>query len=141
MARSKLAVQHFVACAKMEPTAIGLNDPYILFGVSYAYGVVADREWPAKLDELWLFVRFFNGIRTRSFEVDVVWLDGPNGTVDVCTIPDFEVHFAIDVPVASRAFHVARVRYPGPGRYMFCLRRSGRRRVLAREYIEIRRQP
>jgi len=141
MARPSLSVQHFVACASIQPTSEGTNYPYNLIGISYVYGIPARTEWPAKLSDLWLFVRFFYGTKSRSFDVDVVWLDGPDGEAEVCTIPDYEVNFGTNQSVASRAFHVANVRFPGLGRYTFCLRPTGKRQVLAREFIEIQRQP
>jgi hypothetical protein len=106
MART-LSVQHFVACAEIQPAAAGANYPYNLIGISYTYGIPARTEWPAKLSDLWLFVRFFYGTKRRSFDVDVLWLDSPDGEAEICTIPDYEVNFGVNQLVASRAFHVA----------------------------------
>ena len=60
------------------------------------------------------------------------------GCVEVCSFDPLTVPFPAD-PVHSRALRVSAVRYPGPGRYRFQLRRSGRKLVLAEEYINVRR--
>jgi hypothetical protein len=140
VARPKLAVQHFVACALIKPMRLGREFAYQLSGVSYVFDVPSDREWPVRLDYLCLFVRFFNGIGTQNFDVDLVWLDSPDGTEEVFFFPEFEVHFGTSRGVASRNFPVAAARFPGPGCYEFRLRASGKVHILAREEIEIRRQ-
>jgi hypothetical protein len=140
MAR-RFAVQHFVACASVAVVQAGVNNPYTLRDVVYAYLVPADQEWPVRLADLWLFSRFFHGIGTREFAVQVVWLDGPSGAEEVCEFRGIMVQFPAGEPVHSRAWRVAAVRYPGPGRYAFRLRDGRTGRVLSREYIELRKQP
>lgn len=139
MARARLAVQHFVACATIEPIRVAQEFAYRLSGVSYSYRIGSNREWPARLDSLWLFVRFFGGARTQYFDIDLAWLDGPAGEAEVCSFPDFRVQFGNGPAVASRAFPVSAARFPGPGRYEFQLRLAGSPRILARERILIRR--
>jgi hypothetical protein len=138
MAKRKFRVQHFVACPSIVVARVAPDNPYTLREVSYHFDVPGEHEWPVRLYELWLYVRFFNGRGTRYFAVDVAWLDAPTGVQEVCSFDPLTVPFPTE-PVHSRALRVSAVRYPGPGRYRFRLRRSGTRRVLAEEYIHLRR--
>lgn len=137
MARPKFHVQHFLACPDVVATRAVPDSPYTLRDVSYHFDVPASQEWPVRLDELWLYVRFFNGRGTGYFAVDVAWVDSPDGVEEVCSFDPIAVVFPTD-PVHNRAWRVSTVWYPGPGRYRFRLRRSGRRGVLAAEHINIR---
>jgi hypothetical protein len=138
MAKLKFHVQHFIACPDIVVVRAAPDNPYTLRDVSYNYDVPADQEWPIRFDEFWLYVRFFNGRGTRHFAVDVAWLDSPSGLEEICSFEPLTVPFPGD-PVHSRALRVGAVRYPGPGRYRFRLRRHGRKQVLAEEYINLRR--
>jgi hypothetical protein len=140
MAR-RFTAQHFVACPTIEVDRAGVNNPYTLRDVAYICVVTADQEWPVRLTDLWLYVRFFNGTGSREFAVLVVWLDGPSGREEVCEFQGIVVRFPAGEPVHSRAWRVATVRYPGPGRYVFRLRDGRTRRILSREYIELRKLP
>jgi hypothetical protein len=136
---TKFGVQHFIACPTILVVRAAPDNPYTLRDVSYHFDIPADQEWPVRLDDLWLYVRFFNGRGVRNYAIDVTWLDAPNQQRTVCTFDPIAVRFPRADSVHSRAWRVAAVRYPGPGRYRFRLRRSGRRRVLAEEFIDIRR--
>lgn len=138
MARPKFHVQHFVACPAAVVVQAAPDNPYTLEDVRYHFDVPNDQEWPVRLDDLWLYVRFFNGRGTKFFAIDVTWLDPPVGEVDVCTFDPVAIAFPAE-PVHSRVVRVGAVRYPGPGRYRFRIRRSGWRRALADEYINLRR--
>lgn len=137
MAKAKFRVQHFVACPDVVVVRVAPDNPYTLRDVSYHFDVPADQEWPIRFEEFWLYVRFFNGRGSRYFAVDVAWLDSPSGVHELCTFDLLAVPFPAD-PVHSRALRIEAVRYPGPGRYRFRLRRSGRNEVLAEEYIHLR---
>jgi hypothetical protein len=139
MAKARFHVQHFIACPTVLVVRAAPDNPYTLRDVSYYFDVPADQEWPVLLDDLWLYVRFFNGSGVRDFAVDVSWLDGLTGPVEICTFDPIIVRFPPADHVHSRAWRVAAVRYPGPGRYRFGLRRSGRQRMLAEEFIAVRR--
>lgn len=138
MSKSAFRIQHFVACPDIVVVRVAPDNPYTLRDVSYNFDVSGEQEWPIRFDELWLYVRFFNGRGTRYFAVDVAWLDSPSGERELCSFDPLTVPFPAD-PVHSRALRVSAVRYPGPGRYRFRLRRSGRKKVLAEEYINLRR--
>lgn len=138
MVRPKFSVQHFLACSDVVVVRVAPDNPYTLRDVSYNIDVPPEQEWPIRLNELWLYVRFFNGRGTRYFAVDVAWLDSPSGVQEICSFDPMTVPFPSD-PVHSRALRVSSVRYPGPGRYRFRLRRSGKARLLAEEYINLRR--
>jgi hypothetical protein len=138
MAKLRVHIQHFIACPDIVVVRAAPDNPYTLRDVSYHYDIPPDREWPIRLEELWLYVRFYNGRGARDFAVDVAWLDSPSGIQEVCCFDPVTVRFPAD-PVHSRAWRVSAVRYPGPGRYRFQLRRSGSTQVLAEEYINLRR--
>ena len=138
MANRTFRVQHLVACPDVVVTHVAPDNPYTLRDVSYNFDIPPEREWPIRLDGLWLYVRFFNGRGTRYFAVDVAWLDSPSGLQEICSFDPLTVPFPAD-PVHSRVLWVGAVRYPGPGRYRFRLRRSGRKRVLAEEFINLQR--
>jgi len=110
-----------------------------MLGVVYTFEVPGHREWPVRLDDLYLFVRVINGRGTHIFEVDTLWLDGPEGEEEIGTYTDFQVQFADKEAIESRGFRVPGVRYPGPGHYQFRLREAGSKVILARENIRIRR--
>ena len=128
----------FVACPDVVVARVAPDNPYTLRDVSYNFDVPPEQEWPIRLRELWLYVRFLNGRGTWCFAVDVAWLDSPSGRQEICSFDPLAVPFPAD-PVHSRALPVSAVRYPGPGRYRFRLRRSGTTRVLAEECINLRR--
>jgi hypothetical protein len=138
---ARLRVQHFLACPSVTVARAAAGNPYTLRDVGYHFDVPAGREWPVRLDDLWLYVRFFDGRGTRDFAVGVWWLDAPGRPLLVCEFDPLVVRFPPGDSVHSRVWRVAAVRYPGPGRYEFRLRRSGRRRALAREFINIRSSP
>lgn len=141
MARSRLRVQHLMACPSVAVARAAPGNPYTLRDVGYYFDVPADQEWPVRLDDLWLYVRFFDGRGTRDFAIEVWWHDAPGGSVLVCDFDPLVVRFPPGDAVHSRVWRVAAVRYPGPGRYEFRLRRSGGQRTLAEEFIHIRRLP
>jgi len=138
MAKLKFRVRHFIACPDIVVVRAAPDNPYTLRDVNYNFDIPADQEWPIRFDEFWLYVRFYNGRGKRYFAVDVAWLDSPLGIEEICSFDPMTVPFPVD-PVHSRALRVSAVRYPGPGRYRFRLRRSGKKRVLAEEYINLRR--
>ena len=138
MAKPKFHVRHFVACPDVVVIRAAPDNPYTLRDVSFNFDIPSEQEWPIRLDELWLYVRFSNGRGTRYFAFDVTWLDSLAGRQEICSFDPLTVPFPAE-PVHSRALRVSAVRYPGSGRYRFRLRRSGMKRVLAEEYINLRR--
>jgi hypothetical protein len=140
MAGPKLSVKHFIACRRIVTERAALDNPYTLVDVSYGYEVPADREWPVRFDELWLFVRFYNGSSTHRFTVSVWWHDGPGDEVRDVAHFDVTVRFPVGVRVLSRGWNVSAVWYPGPGRYQFRLTDDRTGRMVADEWITVRRQ-
>lgn len=140
MARRKLVVSHFLACPTVVVDRAGVDNPYTLVDVRYDYWVPADREWPARLDDLWLYTRFYNGRGVGEFELRVDWLDDPNANrpPSICLFPPLVVQFPSGTTVLSRAWRVSVIEFPGEGRYRFTLH-SRRGQRLATDYIRIRR--
>jgi hypothetical protein len=127
-----------MACPSVEIERAELDNPYTLREVRYNFAVPADQEWPVRLSDLWLYVRFFNGIGTREFTIQVDWFDRKE---EVCEFLDIRVVFPHQLSVHSRVWRLNNVRYPGPGRYRFRLRGGTSRKVLATEYINLEKNP
>jgi hypothetical protein len=141
VSRSRLAVQYLIACLGVEVDRAAPENPYTLRGVSYVYEIPGDAEFPVRLDDFWLFARFYNGSGVREVVLEVTWLDGPDGEQEVCDFPPLMVRFRTGQSVVSRAWRVSAVRFPGNGRYVFRLRPARGNRILFQEYIELRRLP
>jgi hypothetical protein len=151
MARPKFAVQHFMAClnAAWEGSP-GPDTAHTLEGVTYAYGVPPDTEFPIRLEELWFYARLFllNGVGgTRHFTVDTIWSDAPGGDRVVRSDTVTPVTFRPNHPVVNRPWVIRPVEFPGLGRYefqLFCELRhwsGSRKQRVAREFIRIERRP
>lgn len=139
MAKPRFAVQHFVACPGVEVQSVAIENPHTLRDVNYTFEVPAEREWPVRLDDFWVYARFFNGIGRREFSVQVHWLDARLKPVEVCEFLGINVVFPVGYSVISRAWRFDSIRFPGPGRYLLRLRDGVSRRVLAREFIQLRK--
>lgn len=137
MEPDEFAVKYLVICSRVEHSA-GLGSPYSLREVRYSLEVPPDREWPVRLDELWVFVRFYNGTESRRFTLAVVWLDSPGGEIDIAYF-DLAGYFREGQHVMDRGWNVSVVRYPG--RYVFRLTDDVTGDVLADDYVQIRRLP
>ena len=85
-------------------------------------------EWPVRLEELWLYARFYNGIGRRSLTIGVFWTDSPAGRDPAVAFYPAEMAFPEAVPVLDWSWNVSNVRYPGPRLYVFRLTndRTGR---------------
>ena len=141
MERPTFAVQHFLVCRRIEWEGLpGPNTARTLEGVIHHYEVAPDAEPWFEFDELWLYARLFrtNVIEgMRSFSVELLWLDAPGGELLVRTYASVSVRFTHIRPIVAVAWPLRPIRFPGLGRYKFCLRSGGR--IVAREHLEIRR--
>jgi hypothetical protein len=141
MAKPKVRVQHLVVCPSATVGRAGPLNPYTLHDVCYVYEIPADAEFPVLVPELWLYVRFFDGVGSQTFGVDVVWLDAPGGEAGTCSYALPVVPFGPTPVVLERAWRLNQVRLEGPGRCEFRLHRGLSRRVLGSDFIEVRRAP
>src|SRR5262245_32635752 len=142
MAKAKFRVQHFIACPRVTVSRAEHGNPYTLHDVRYTVDVPAEREFPVVEPELWLFVRFFfTGSGRQDFVIRLFWLDAPDRAEETgfYTLP--AVPFGGADLVVSRAWKLGFVRFPGLGRYVFRLSARPQSRVLAQEYVEVRRRP
>jgi hypothetical protein len=142
--KPRLAVQHWIACleARVIPP-VGVNNFYELLGVGHVHTFAADVEFPAVIPELNLFARFVNGAGVMQFEVEVIWLDAPEGERVIDTYPPHQVTFRPNEPLRDTVFRLANVPIDGAGRYavrLFRLKRRGRR-VLSDEYLSVVQLP
>ena len=151
MAKPKFYVQHFVAClnAAWEGTP-GPAAPRTLEGVSHRLGVPTLAEPDFEFEELWLYTRLYRtnlGEGLRGFSVSLVWHDDPAGERVVFTRQLSPVRLSNAYPVASVAWPLRPVAFPGLGLYEFRLLAIGQRwagpieRIVAREYLRIERVP
>src|SRR5438045_8034905 len=136
--KSRLAVQHWVACldARVIPP-VGVNNFYELIGVGHVHMFAADVEFPATISVLATFARFMNGTGVKQFEVEVIWLDAPEGNRLTERYPPFQVTFRPNEPLRDAVFRFWNVPIHGTGRYVVRLSRLGarRKRELANEYF------
>ena len=140
MDESEFAVKYLVACRRVEVTQPVSRSEYTLHDVAYAFDIPSDREWPARIDELWLFVRFYNGEGTKRFTLSVFWLAPPTGgEVDIAHY-DLVVRFPPDTIGLNWAWNVSRLQFPGQGRYVFRLSDDENGELLADEHVLIRRE-
>jgi hypothetical protein len=141
MARSRIQVLHFLVCPRITVTAAGPENPYTLHDVNYRLDVAPDREFPLVEPELWIYARLFNGRGRADFAVRMSWVDGPNGEEETAMYALPPLHFSAPAVVINRAWKLAYVRFPGPGRFAFGLSWGLRTRILARDTIELRQKP
>ena len=139
MARRVYTVQHFIACSEVSVALAGPDSPYTIRDALFIYNVPADREWPVRLDELWVFARFMNLDRPREFYVRVVWMDAIGGEDEVSAFPPWVVRPHPGKAAVDRGWRIDATPFPGPGRYRLELCTEPGDRVLANEYIQIRR--
>jgi hypothetical protein len=138
--RQRPIMQHWIACLE---SVFEFRDewllPYNLLGVSYSHTVAADIEFPCVVPRLDLFARFFHGRRSRLFEVEVYWTDGPTPQTPVNSFGPFTVFFRRDQTARSYVFRIQNISLPGPGRYQVWLRMIKPRRTgpLAIEFFEV----
>jgi hypothetical protein len=142
--RRQLRVQHWVAClrAEVEPP-VGVNNFYNLLRVGYAHPISADTEFPWALPRLDMFVRFVEGTGTAEFEVEIVWLDAPEGMRPITTFGMLHVTFRRGEPVRDTTFRFLNVPIEGEGRYLIRLWavKPQLPRPLGDEFITLVRQP
>lgn len=103
--KAKLAVRHWLACqsAQVEAPA-GVSNLYNLFGVGHTHAVAGDVEFPSVLPELSVFARFVNGTGVAQFEVEVLWLDAPEGTRVVDFFGPLQITFRPNEPLRDTCF-------------------------------------
>jgi hypothetical protein len=138
--KSRLAVQHWIACNEARVIApVGVNNFYELLGVGHVHTFAADVEFPAVIPELNLFARFVNGSGVVQFEVEVIWLDAPDGEQVVDVYPPHQITFRPNEPLRDSVFRLSNVPVEGTGRYAVRLHhlKARDRRVLANEYYSV----
>ena len=139
MAR-RLVAHHWMMTlsARVQPPAGPIN-PYDLFGVTYVHRVPVGTVTIDPIDRVDMFARFFNGRGTWEFEVEVVWVDGPDGRELVARYGPFSVYFRPGQTVRDFVFVLRNVPVPGEGRYRVLLRgvKPRRRRPISTEYFEV----
>lgn len=143
MSRAGLSVQHFVASlqARVVPPAAPDNF-YDLLGVGYKHVVPPDAEAPWKIDLLDLFARFVSGAGTAEFEIELTWLDAPEGRRRIDSFGPYTVAFRPNEEVRDTMFRIRRVPFHGPGRYRFRLWQIlPRRRSLGTEFVHVGQSP
>ncbi len=141
----RIAVQHWVAClgAQVEPP-VGVNNFYNLLGVGHVHTFAGDVEFPAALSELGMFARFVNGAGVARFEVQVIWLDAPEGVRVIDGIGPLQITFRPGEPLRDTVFRFRNIPIDGTGRYVLKLnqlRSRGRHRELANEYFSVVQLP
>jgi hypothetical protein len=134
---SDVVVKYLVACTRATKPFDRPDDPYTLHEVRFSFAVPAENEWPVRLTNLWLFVRFYSGSGTRTFTVAVVWVDPSDGEERELCFYDWTVTFREGDLVHERISNVSAVRFPGPGRYAFRMIDDRTGAQLAEEYIFI----
>ncbi|MBN9122408.1 MAG: hypothetical protein J0I06_25245 [Planctomycetes bacterium] len=141
---SRLTVQHWIACleARVVPP-VGVNNFYELLGVGYVHTFAGDVEFPAVVPELNMFARFVNGKGVAQLEIEVFWLDAPEGERLVNYYPPYQITFRQNEPLRDFVFRLANVPVCGTGRHSICLYRSKRRDrvVLSSEYFSVVQLP
>jgi hypothetical protein len=139
-----LAVQHWIACleARVIPP-VGVNNFYELLGVGHVHTFAGDVEFPGVIPKLNLFARFVNGSGVVQFEVEVIWLDAPEGERLVDRYPPLQVTFRPNEPLRDTVFRFINIPIDGTGRYAMRLSRlkSRGRRILANEYFSVVQRP
>jgi hypothetical protein len=116
---------------------------YELLGVGHVHTFAADVEFPAVIPELNMFARFVNGAGVKQFEVEVLWLDAPEGERLVNYYPPYQVTFRPNEPLRDYVFRLANIPVGGTGHHairLFWSRRRGRT-VLANEYFDVVQLP
>lgn len=143
MNRNRVTVQHFVACieARVVPP-VGPHNFYDLLGVGYKHMVPPDAEPPWEIDLLDHFVRFVSGVGKAEFEIELVWLDAPEGRRRIDFFGPYTVAFRPTDQIRDTMFRIRRVPLDGAGRYRFRLWQiQPRRRRLGTEFIHVSRSP
>ena len=141
---SRLFVQHWIACLDSQAVPpVGVNNFYNLLGVGHVHTFAGDVEFPAVIPELDMFARFVNGTGVRQFEVEVFWLDAPEGERLVNYYPPYQITFRSNEPLRDYAFRLANIPVGGAGLHSIRLYRSRRRgrKVLSNEYFYVVQLP
>ena len=115
---SRLSVQHWIAClgARVVPP-VGVNNFYNLFGVGHVHTFAGDVEFPAGIPGVNIFARFLNGTGVARLEVDVLWIDAPEGERLVNYYPPYQITFRPNEPLRDYVFRLANVPVGGTGRH------------------------
>lgn len=154
MSRPEVVVQHFLFCTGVSfADRARPNRAFTLEGIDYRFHPPRDTEFPLEFDEFWFYVRLFAQTGavgyTRPFTVRCVWIDGSGDAKMVWWRRIGRVRLPNPWSVADRAFAIRPhpelppALFPGYGRYEFQLfqRIAGRRRVLARDFINVEAVP
>ncbi len=141
---SRLVVQHWIACLKARVIPpVGTRNFYDLLGVGHFHTFAGDVEFPAVIPELNMLARFVDGTGVGRFEIEVFWLDAPEGERSVNYYPPYQVTFRPNEPLRDYVFRLWNVPVVGAGRYSVRLFRTGRRvrKVIANEYFFVEQLP
>src|SRR5215467_1277860 len=105
MDEPELVVKHLIACGRIEVEATAPDALYSLFDVGYRFDLPGDQEWPVRLNEFWLYARFYSGRGSRSFGLSVAWVDSPNGIEEEFAYFELSVVFPSEFEVLGRAWN------------------------------------
>jgi hypothetical protein len=142
--KPRLRVHHWIAALEARAIPpVGASNFYELLGVGHTHTFAADVEFPAAIAELNLFARFVNGSGVGHFEVEVYWLEAPEGERLVNYYPPYQVTFRPNEPLRDYVFRLANIPIGGVGWHSVRLFRSKRRgrEVLANEYFYVVKLP
>ena len=134
-----LAVKHFLVCRRIVTSSPASGSRYTLLDVAYEYEIPPNREWPIRAEELWVFVRFYSGVGTRTFSLSVAWIDAPGEDEQDLAYFTITVRYPLGTSVLDRGWNISAVQFPGPGRYVFRLLEAETDEVLADDFIQLRR--
>jgi hypothetical protein len=136
---ARLHVKHLMACTRIEVAQAYPGNPYILHGVSYSFDRTATSTG-GRIDEMWLFARYFGDVGRYRVELDLVWDDDTRGPTSVLPLPQLLPPVVITAanPVLDRAHRFLFLPAPGVGRYTFRLSAGRKNRPVAHEFIEVR---
>ncbi len=117
-------IHHWILCrsAIVESPAKPTNH-YSLLGVGYRFAVESRLEpeptFPKPIDSMCVFARFYGGLGSREFEIQVTWLDGIGDSEEVIVevYGPFTVHFREQESVRDYVFALRNVPILGAGRY------------------------
>jgi hypothetical protein len=139
-----LRVQHWLRTlgTRVQPP-VSADNPYDLFGVSYVHPAPGGDGPIPPIPRVDMFTRFFHGVGAWEFEVEVIWVDGPDGSELVANYGPQPVTFRPTERVRDFVFVLRHVPLPGAGRYRIHLLaiKPRRRLPVATEYFEVVRKP
>jgi hypothetical protein len=141
MARTRLVVPHFLACTKSRAIRpVGPTNAYVLKGVSHYFSLPRGATFPNEFRRLDFYCRCYHGRGTRDFELEIQWIDGPNGRQRINVYGPFKIRFRPGEPARDWVVRVTGLPVPGEGRYVARLKvlKTTTAKLLAAEYFHVR---